>query len=116
MQQNNEQQPAAKTSQWRYLWFGIYLVSVNSESLLIQCEHDTDLSGSDNFKEADYILDYEDRDKDGTPKTYSRLTYSPNEDGKYRLVVDLGKMSLQGQPIVWEFVIDAVGNCTRQRI
>lgn len=104
----------ATTNQWRYLWFGIYLVSVDSESLLIQCEHDTDLSASENLKEVDYILDYKDL-KDGTPKTYSRLTYSPNADGNYRLVVNLG-IVMYGSPVIWEFIIDSVGNCTRKRI
>ena len=105
---------AEKPSQWRYLWFGIYLVSVDSESLLIQCEHDTDLSASENLKEVDYILDYKYL-KDGAPKTYSRLTYSPNQDGNYRLVVNLG-IVMYGSPVIWEFLIDAVGNCTRKRI
>lgn len=105
---------AEKPNQWRYLWFGIYLVSVDSESLLIQCEHDTDLSASENLKEVDYILDYNDL-KDGSPKTYSRLTYSPNKDGNYRLVVNLG-IVMYGSPVIWEFIIDAVGNCTRKRI
>ena len=105
---------AEKPNQWRYLWFGIYLVSVDSESLLIQCEHDTDLGASENIKDTDYILDYKDL-KDGAPKTYSRLTYSPNADGNYRLVVNLG-IVMHGSPVIWEFIIDAMGNCTRKRI
>lgn len=108
---------AEKPNQWRYLWFGIYLVRVNSERLQIQCEDGTDLSGSDNLQveETDNIIDYTDYDKKRGPTVFNRFCYAPNADGKYRLVVDL-KIGLEGQPVIWEFIIDAVGNCTRKRI
>lgn len=107
-----EAEAAAK--QWRYLWFGIYLTSVDSERLQIQSEQDTDLSASENLIASDHILDYTKYGKSG-PATYSRLTYSPNADGNYRLVVNLG-IIMYGFPVIWEFIIDQMGNCTRKRI
>lgn len=88
----------------RYLWFGIYLVSVDSERLVIQCGQGTDLSGSENLQ------------NDVSDGLHSRLTYSPNADGNYRLAVNIGIVMPGQQPIIWEFIIDAMGNCTRKRI
>lgn len=92
----------------RYLGFGLSLLSVSAEKLIVGCNDCGDMKES---KSELFITNWDTSlGHDGSALTHERRAYLPCQDGNYRITIDMPNVGK------WEFVIDPAGNCEREQI
>jgi hypothetical protein len=92
----------------RYLGFGLSLLFVSTDRLIVGCNDCGDMkeSGSELFATNwDTSAGH-----DGSTLTHEKRAYLPCEDGNYRITMDMPSIGK------WEYIIDAAGNSTREQI
>lgn len=95
----------------RYLGFGLSLLAVNADKLVIGCNDCGDMSKSQSELFGTNWNTSEGHD--GSTLTQTSKIYLPCADGKYRITIGT---QVGGIAHLREFTIDSEGNCTSQQL
>lgn len=92
----------------RYLGFGLSLLSVTTDKLIVGCDDCGDMKES---KSELFATNWDTSvGHDGSILTHEKRVYLPCEDGNYRITIDMPSIGK------WEYIIDALGNSTREQV